>query len=153
MSIAYDRYIKSDPDTGEFLGYGAVPVKEPDFIKVYIMNLLEASKDLELSSEMSVFIGICHYASYGLNGKVPEASIGQKEMEEIGEYCSLSWQRVRNIVTDLVKRDWLRRSRKGHYQINPYYVAKGEWKNVRELQFNWTKEGLSVNIIREGDEE
>ena len=72
----WKHYDKFDKETGEWIGTGAIPVEEPDFVKVYISNLLEAMDGLEVSSEMSVFICMCKYATYIQDEGVGVAAVG-----------------------------------------------------------------------------
>ena len=143
----WKHYDKFDKETGEWIGTGAIPIKEPDFIKIYITNLLEAMEGLEVSSEMTVFICICKYANYMAKGEVPTAVVGEYEiLNDIAPKTKLSKSRIYEIIKILCEKDFIRRIGRARYLINPTYVAKGPWSEVNRMIITWERDRCDIRF-------
>lgn len=147
MATVWKHYDKFDSETGEFIGTGAIPIKEPDFVKIYIATLLETMKEMEMTSEIAVFIAICKFATYGSGEELPVAYIGDYEITNtIAPSTNLSKTRIYTIIKKLIEKELLRKVGKGRYQINPFYVAKGPWSSVQKMQITWDKANGTCDI-------
>lgn len=143
----WKHYDKFDKETGEWIGTGAIPVQEPDFVKVYITNLLEAMDGLDTSSDIAVFICMCKYATYMEGDCVGVATVGEYEIDHyITPKTGLSRSRVYAILKQLSDKEMIRKVGRARYQVNPTYVAKGPWSEVNRMIITWERDKCDIRF-------
>lgn len=143
----WEGYAKVSKETGEVLGYGAIPIEEPDFVKLYVTNILMATRGLELKSGLEVFISMCKYATFVNGEEIPVCFVGEYEIVNfICPQTGLTRSRVYSLIKKLCEEDLIRRIGNSRYQINPHYVAKGAWKDISRIQIRWDIEKKEFDI-------
>lgn len=126
--------------------------QEPDFIKVYLQDI---NKIFELSKG-------CTPALYEILKKMNyEGHITlNKYIKEIcAKNAGMTLNSFNNCITDLTKKDILKRLAQGVYIANPNIFGKGSWTEISKqrefyLTIKYTKEGKSIvqsNIQEELD--
>ena len=127
----WKHYDKFDKETGEWIGVGAIPVKEPDFVKMYITNVIGAMENLDVTSSIAVFICLC----------------GEYEVEHvIAPATKLSKSRIYGILKELCNKELIRKVGRARYQINPIYVAKGQWSDINKMIITWERESFNIRF-------
>lgn len=126
--------------------------KEPDFIKVYLQDI---NKIFELPKG-------CTPALYEILKQMNYAGqiILNKYIKEIcAKNAGMNLNSFNNCITDLTKKDIIKRVAQGVYVANPYLFGKGSWNEIAEnrelyLTIKYTKEGKSIvqsNVQEEMD--
>lgn len=152
--IKWEGYSKVSNETGEVLGYGAIPIKEPDFVKLYVANVLMATRGLELKSGLEVFICMCKYATFINGDEIPCCFVGEYEIKTfICPQTGLTRSRVYTLIKKLCEEDLIRKIGNSRYQINPHYIAKGAWKDISKIQIQWDieKREFGIETVRKED--
>lgn len=147
----WEGYSKVSNETGEVIGCGAIPIQEPDFVKLYVTNVLMATRGLELKAGWEVFICMCKYATFINGEEIPVCFIGEYEIKTfICPQTGLNRSRVYALIKQLCEEDIIRKIGNCRYQINPYYVAKGTWKDISKIQVQWDieKKEFEIKTIR-----
>lgn len=143
----WKHYDKFDKETGEWIGVGAIPVKEPDFVKMYITNVIGAMENLDVTSSIAVFICLCKYATYLENEEMGVAVVGEYEVEHvIAPATKLSKSRIYGILKELCNKELIRKVGRARYQINPIYVAKGQWSDINKMIITWERESFNIRF-------
>lgn len=141
-------YEQMDPETGEILkeeNYKDIYVdKEPPYIKLYLgsLDLL----DTDISSLAKYIAGLCEFATYSndtndlLQSTVRTTSFEKKAIANKG---NIKISRVEQAITALIKAELLipvhagntgEEQQKGVYHLNPWILARGEWKDIKKLR-------------------
>lgn len=112
----------------------AIGESEPDFIKLYL-NRLAKIQGLN-NSQASVLFEIAK--------KMPWASDADQDIvlnayikEKIAKKLKVTMQYIKDTIAKLVKDGMLIRQgtpRSATYIINPLYIAKGKWEDIKKLQ-------------------
>lgn len=113
--------------------------KEPDFVKLYLADVLYIQ---DLPSGLSgILLALLKRMSYK-NDVVINSSIKR----EIAEMTNLKFGTVNKAITQFVKGEILIRKDKGIYLFNPHLFARGDWSNIQEIRatISWNKEGRSI---------
>lgn len=153
-----------DKTTGEILA-DATETKfktdaEPDFIKVYFKSMLAVNgmDGLPLSFVMALASQINYCGEdkpiYFYNNKATRARIAECCLKANGEQIS------DNMVSRYIKvaKDvslLFDTNNKGIYEVNPFMIAKGQWKHISKLQasFNFTGKKWIRSMEINNDEE
>ena len=148
-----------DKETGEILKQTLTQTvqdvnydQEPEFIKIYLhtLTLLHGLDGVQ----GKIMLAIASRMSYATKKQV--IIINSYVKEEIMEEVNCSKSHISNTITLLVKKGLLFRqgkSRSGAYIVNPIYIAKGKWKEVKELQLNlvFNKNKTCLNAVEVTD--
>lgn len=122
-----------------------IPIAEPDFVKLYIVNLLMATRGLKLRSALEVFVCFCKCATF-INGE-PICFVGEYEIKNfICPQTGLTRTTVYNLIKTLCEEGLIRRIGNGRYQIDPHFVVKGAWDDISKIMVLWDGEKKEFTI-------
>ncbi len=135
---------------------------EPEFIKIYL-NTISKLRGLNNSQSKILFEIACRmpYAQ----DECQEIVLNSYIKKKIADKLEVSEQYINDTITKLVQEKLLIKAkdplnpnkRTGAYYINPLYLAKGSWKEIKELQlklvFNNTGSNITtVKVINKNSE-
>ena len=119
-----------------------IPVeKEDDYYKTYIRTVSYA---LGLSAgEKDVFKSICGNMSF--NNRVV---LFRPTKKIIAEQTGLNLQTVSNLISSLTRRGLLIREERSLYIVNPNYVSRGKWEDIKalRLEIEFASNGRNISI-------
>ncbi len=99
--------------------------KEPAYIKMYIDDL---SRFCNLTDgQRSILLFLAASADYD---GIISLTAGRKSRIAMTTGCSAGT--ISNAITDFCKKDILKRIGGGEYELNPYFFARGQWRQIRE---------------------
>jgi hypothetical protein len=98
--------------------------QEPDYFKVYIRDLA-ALMQLP-SGDSSILFMLAKRMTYD-----GEISVTKRIKEEIAEDMRTKPSSIGNALTRLVEKQILMRIGRGEYAVNPRYIARGKWEDIR----------------------
>ena len=133
-----------DKSTGEVLGT-TIEQKysepEPEFAKMYLNDLhkiLNVPKALH-----TVSIALLPYLNY--KGQL---ILNKTLRKEIAESIKIKSNSFDHALVDLIKNDILFQIGTNHYEFNPYFFAKGSWKEIKALRMDvtYTAAGKYIKI-------
>ena len=107
---------------------------EPDFIKLYI-NRLAKIQGLN-NSQAGILFEIAKKMPWE-NDTDQDIVLNAYIKEKIAQKLKLKLQYVNNSISNLVKQGMLIKmgsERSAVYSINPLYIAKGKWEDIKKLQ-------------------
>ena len=107
---------------------------EPDFIKLYI-NRLAKIQGLN-NSQAGILFEIAKKMPWA-NDTDQDIVLNAYIKEKIAQKLKLKLQYVNNSISNLVKQGMLIKmgsERSAVYSINPLYIAKGKWEDIKKLQ-------------------
>lgn len=102
------------------------------FFKVYLAGVDELHA---VKGALDVLVELCKYMSRAADGSLIMLPSGAKDM--IAAKCHISRVRFNHVITELVKRNILRRESAGIYAMNPLIIAKGYPEEVLKLREKW----------------
>lgn len=124
---------------------------EPEFIKIYLSTISKLS-GLSNSQSKVLFEIACRmpYAQEDIQEIVLNSYVKRK----IADKLNVSEQYINDTITKLVSDNLLLRvkdpsnpkKRTGAYYINPLYLAKGNWSDIKELQLRLVFNETGGNI-------
>lgn len=164
QKIIYEKEIDViDTLTGEIITRTNEVVKtvekEPPFIKLYLNTMLEFQGIKNIS--VDILISFCNYITYA-NNKQMEIYFNKRNKEEIAKNHKMSVSMVNKYITKCIEANiFFKTDCRGVYLVNPFLIAKGEWKNIKLLRTEfdycngtWTlKKGISENENQQEKEE
>ncbi|KAA0784002.1 replication/maintenance protein RepL [Bacillus sp. BB56-3] len=105
--------------------------KEPDYIKVYLDNIMFLA---EISGWISkIMYELIKSVSYANKGQFIIINAGYKRI--IASSLGIKLQSVTNAINQLVKKGILIKIESGVFQLNPQYFGKGEWKDISKIRY------------------
>lgn len=121
-----------DQSTGELLveknTEEAYVSKEPDFIKLYLDNILMINNlQSGLQKSLNILLKRMGYD----NIVVLNAYIKKQMAEELG-YKSV--QPLNNNISKLVQQGIMIRKGTGTYEMNPFLFGRGTWDNIKKIR-------------------
>ncbi|MEW4154097.1 replication/maintenance protein RepL [Bacillus thuringiensis] len=127
--------------------------KEPDYIKVYLDNIMFIA---EISGWVSkIMYELIKSVTYANKGQFIIVNAGYKRI--LAENLGIKPQSVTNAINDLVKKGILIRKESGVFLLNPQYFGKGEWKDIAkiryEVELNSNGKTLRLKEIEKTEEE
>ncbi|HEQ3529254.1 hypothetical protein COK81_11785 [Bacillus thuringiensis] len=127
--------------------------KEPDYIKVYLDNIMFIA---EISGWVSkIMYELIKSVTYANKGQFIIVNAGYKRI--LAENLGIKPQSVTNAINDLVKKRILIRKESGVFLLNPQYFGKGEWKDIAkiryEVELNSSGKTLRLKEIEKTEEE
>lgn len=132
--------------TQEVISQG-IPDSEPDFIKLYLNRiakiqglnnsqssvLFEIAKQMPWASETDQYIILNSFAK-----------------DKIAQRLGVKQQYIKDTISKLAKEGMLIRegsARSAAYRINPLYIAKGNWADIKKLQLKVTFDAQHGEVI------
>ncbi|MED3037194.1 hypothetical protein CBR56_28225 [Bacillus thuringiensis] len=127
--------------------------KEPDYIKVYLDNIMFLA---EISGWVSkIMYELIKSVSYANKGQFIIVNAGYKRI--LAENLRIKSQSVTNAINHLVKKGILIRKESGVFLLNPQYFGKGEWKDISkiryEVELNSSGKTIRLKEIEKTEEE
>lgn len=125
-------------ETGEIIERSGTIIrsvqKEPNFIKVYLDTMMAFNGVKGIPA--SVLISFSNYITYAnTNMQQMEISFTQRNKKQISEELGISVDMVRKYITKCVENGVFFKSEfRGTYIVNPWLIARGEWKNITQLR-------------------
>jgi len=123
----------TDPATGQILQEKFVqeiyPDKEPNYVKLYIDNLILIN-GLPKGATDTV-VELLKYMSYE-NTIVLNAYVKKEIANSLG---FKTVQSLDNNINKLVKKGILERIGRGTYRANAFLFGKGDWDNIKQIRF------------------
>lgn len=149
--------IIADKETGEIIQQTKMSThavdKEPDFVKLYLSDI---GTMMGLApADQKVFMSLARHMSY--NNMVV---LIKAVKEQISIELNLSLNTINKSIDNLKKSNLLLKykdsegnEKKSCWVVNPYFVAKGKWEDIRSirLQIDYTKDGKQVQVIKNPD--
>lgn len=121
--------------------------KEPDYIKLYLQDLTYL-KELPKSFG-SVLFSIAKRMNYE-----NEVILIKAIKDEIAKENNMTPKSLDNAIARLKKESILINKARGIYIINPYYLAKGYWKDIKKLrmEIEYTPNGKTIKVLNENNQ-
>ena len=123
-----------DCDTGEIRKVENVYTKslevEPPYFKVYVESVCLIAG--VVGSAVSVLMSLVKHINY--NGNL---IVVKRVRQDVAVECGCTEGHVKNTIKKLVDKGILRCSERTVYTVNPRIIAKGRWRDIRELQSAW----------------
>lgn len=125
--------------------------KEPDFVKIYL-NTLCVFKGLS-QSVTPVLFEFCKYMTWAENGQI--LRVDKFIKEEVSNATNLKIDRINKILKSIVDSGIFIKIEgyRGIYKVNPYFIAKGDWNNIKSLRGEFEFTNGEFKIIAEEREE
>lgn len=101
--------------------------KEPDFIKLYI-------NDLVLLKDIPQWVSGILYSLLKHMNYQNEIVLNSTIKKRIASESGIVPKTIDNALVTFVKKGILKRQDTGVYQANPYLFGKGEWNNIRKIR-------------------
>ena len=119
---------------GHLSSYESVWHRDEDgpFFKVYLESIDELHA---VKGALDVLVELCKYMSRAAEGSI--IHITKFDRENVSRKCGISESRFKHIITELVKRNVLRREANQIYAMNPTIIAKGYPEEVLKLREKW----------------
>lgn len=119
-----------------------IPVeKEEEYFKTYVRTVSYA---FGLSAgEKDVFRSICSNMSF--NNRVV---LFKPTKKIIAEQTKLTVETVTNIISSLTRRGLLIREERSMYIVNPNFVSRGKWEDIKalRLEIEFASNGRNITI-------
>lgn len=124
-----------DRDTGEVVNrtesrtftYG----KEPDFIKVYLDNIMLLAEIPNWISK--VLYELIKSVTYAEKGHFIVVNPAYKRL--IAEKLDMKVQTITNAINTLSKQNILIKKDRGLFLLNPHYFGRGDWKDIAKIRY------------------
>lgn len=139
-----------DAETGELKDSATIKevhtfsktVEEEAFIKVYYRTFLAAiDGNIALAGFL---IAVGKRMSYSSNGQI--VCLYKPAKKDIAWELGVSLSRVNQYITQAVELGLLLRKERGYYQVSPFLIGKGEWRDVHTLQIDFNEAISTINI-------
>ena len=115
--------------------------KEPDFAKMYFTDLIRIAQ-LEKSS-LLVLLVLCKEMGY--NNII---AINKSKKERVSKELKISTRTFEGCVLKLYKAGFLIKIAHGEYLVDPSLFARGNWKEIKNLQLTITYNPDGTRSIR-----
>jgi hypothetical protein len=105
--------------------------KEPDYIKVYLDNIVVLA---EIQGWISkVLYELIKGVTYANKGQFIIINSGYKRI--VAENLGIKQQSVTNAVNQLSKKNILIKKETGVFLLNPQFFGRGEWKDISKIRY------------------
>lgn len=149
-----------DNVTGDILSsttkeYFTAQAKEPDFIKLYYSTMLafQGVDDVPIT----FVCALSEHISFSNDGKQMHFNNIKDTRTKICARCGIGDTMYKRYITRSKKYGLLipREDMRGSYIVNPFFIAKGRWNSIRQLQaqFDFVNGKWVYNAIREEGQE
>jgi hypothetical protein len=105
--------------------------KEPDFIKVYLDNIMLLAEIPNWISK--VLYELIKAVTYAEKGHFIVINPAYKRL--IAENLGMKTQSVTNAINTLSKQNILIKRDRGLYLLNPHYFGRGDWKDIARIRY------------------
>lgn len=131
---------------------------EPEYVKIYTDCLLAFNHlDIALSPYIVAFAKWMTYANFDNPDYRCTVRTGEIERQDVAHCVGVSESMVKKAIAQLVKAEVFipiskgGRRLRGIYFVNPWVMAKGEWKDIKQLraQFEFVSGAQSVCAIED----
>lgn len=135
--------------------------REPDYIKVYTDCFLSFNHiNMALSPYIVAFGKWMTFANFDNPDFRCTVRTGEVERKDVARCVGVSESMVKKMIAALVENEifipiYIKgKQKRGIYFVNPWVIAKGEWKDIKELraQFEFVAGASSVLSIGEDGE-
>jgi hypothetical protein len=144
-----------DGQTGEFLSQiikqevtsQSIPEGEPDFIKLYL-NRLAKIQGLN-NSQANILFEIAKLMPWASDDE-QFIILNAFTKERIAKKLGVQMQYIKDSVSKLTKEGMLIKAgsaRSAAYTVNPLYIAKGRWEDIKKLQLRITFDQQHGEVI------
>lgn len=110
---------------------------EDDFVKFYVRF---KGSDGMWKLPYGFLNEIARETNYSNNEEPMTIVLNKAERQRIGERCGIGEEQVRRYIVKALSCGILFKTQhKNEYEINPYFMSKGRWGNIRDLRkrFCW----------------
>lgn len=127
-----------DVNTGEIIREESEIIKtqqkEPDFIKIYFNTIMHFNGIKNISADFLILI--CNYITYANNKKEQMRCVLNKmARDEISKELKVTSSMIdKNIKKCIDAGILFKTDYRATYIVNPFLIARGEWKNIKSLQ-------------------
>ncbi len=126
--------------------------KEPNYIKLYFDCLgVYISNDGLTASLNDMLVEVLKRSTYAEEGQTVYLNAYTKE--QICKATGKSKRRIEQAITTWTDNKILIRVARGVYQVNPYIIGKGDWRNVSKLRATFDFGAGTVDMTREYQEQ
>lgn len=140
-------------ETGEVMNSKVVcrTTDEPDYVKLYLDCLLTV-KGLRKGLN-PVLIALLKHMSYANSDDTTGGQIiiiNKFLKETVAKTLGLGIDSINKALTDFTKSGIFKRIAPGTYQVNPDFVGKGEWKDIRNIKatFDFGNKTVVAEIVK-----
>lgn len=147
-----------DSETGEILRQENEIIRkgseEPDFIKLYYSTMLAFNgvKDIPLE----FIVALSGYISWTNNGSAMIFLNNKFNRENICKSCDIKEAMYKRYIARCKDNGILipMKGYRGTYELNPFFIAKGHWKSIKELRAEFDfSEGKWIRTIKSDNNE
>lgn len=125
--------------------------KEPDFIKLYL-DCLCTFKGLNKALS-PVLIAFCHFMTWANETHEDQMIFMNSYVkEQVCNMTGLKIDRINKALKEIVNAQIFTKveGKRGVYKVNPFIIAKGEWKDIKVLRANFDfTNGIVEPVIEE----
>lgn len=101
--------------------------REPDYVKLYLADIMRLN-DLPKSSN-NILFAILRRMDYD-----NEVVLISHKKKQLSEELNISEETVKKAIELFVEKSILIRSGRGVYIINPFFVGRGKWEEIRKIR-------------------
>ena len=104
---------------------------EPDYVKVYLNTICIFNG---LSQSVSpVLFEFCKYMTWADNGQI--LRVDKYIKDQISKELNIKADRINKILKSIVDSTiFVKTKYRGVYKVNPYFIARGDWKKIKSLR-------------------
>ena len=111
--------------------------------KVYLESIDELHA---VKGALDVLVELCKHMDRASEGSI--IHITKFDRENVSRKCGISESRFKHIITELVKRNVLRREANQIYAMNPTIIAKGYPEEVLKLRKEWGYSNKDFDTVK-----
>lgn len=140
-SVTKDVYVREETvvdDSGNVVEQRTVRCKainrEPQFVKLYIDTMKQFNGVREVPTY--ILLEISKRITYAnADGSHQRVHIGKLDKNEMSENYGISISMINKYIRKMVEYGVLfKTEERGTYDVNPWLIARGEWKNISQLR-------------------
>ena len=118
---------------------------EPDFVKVYLKDLLYLFGLPKYS--MGVLLWMMQHVTYASDKYGLCTALNSALKDDMKDALGIKHQgTIDNILSDLVKKNVIKRLGRGLYRLNPYLFGRGDWRDITDIRMTveYSLEGKTI---------
>lgn len=132
-----DTFTQIDKSTGEVIQQEVTQSytvnAEPNYIKLYYETMLTYNGIKGIP--VNFVLGISKFLTYTNEGEPMTIALNQMVKEYIMRSCGVEMAQVYRYIKKAKEEGLLFSTRfRGVYEVNPFFIAKGNWDSIRKLQ-------------------
>jgi hypothetical protein len=127
-----------DVNTGEIISQESEEIKtiqkEPDFIKLYLNTVLTFNGIKNISIDFIMLL--CNYVTYANDDHTQMKVVINKAIkDEMSKALDIKTNMIDKYIRKCVDSGILFKTEyRGTFVVNPFLIARGEWKNIKSLR-------------------